>query len=141
MPFASGKITTFVILPDFEFLRLICVFCLERSSLFSLPILMLSFSPLLWRFWSSSFHVPFRRNYSICSCWFVVSVGGGEFGIFLHHHLEPSLSYFYFCSFLSTFKYFCSLYISFLIFLALTHGFMLCTPYPLCIYIHSWKIE
>lgn len=28
--------------------------------------------------------------YSICNCRFSVSVGRGEFRIFLHHHLEPS---------------------------------------------------
>ena len=32
-----------------------------------------------------------EENYSICSCKFVVSMGGGEFMVFLHCHLEPLL--------------------------------------------------
>lgn len=55
-----------------------------------LSISLLSFYPLLWRFCSFSFQVPFWENYSIGKCIFVVSVGGGSFRIFLHHHLEPS---------------------------------------------------
>lgn len=56
-----------------------------------LPVLMLSFYPLLWRPCSSSFQVSFRENDFICNCRFVVSVGGGQFIIFLRH-FEPQLS-------------------------------------------------
>ena len=115
---ASGKITTFVILPDNGFLWSACGFSLEGSSLLFLPILMLSFHLLLWRFCLPTFRVPFRRNYFIHSCRFVVSIGGGKFRIFLCHHLQPFLPYFNFCSILSTIKYFFNLYISFWISLA-----------------------
>ena len=82
----------FVILPDCGLLRLGRAFFLGESvSLFLLPISMLFFYPLLWRLCSSRFQVPFRENYSICGCGFVVSVGEGELRIFLHHHLEPGL--------------------------------------------------
>lgn len=45
------------------------------------------------------FQVPFRRNYSICSCRFVISMGGDEFRILLCHHLELSSPkhFFFFC--------------------------------------------
>ena len=115
---ASGKITTFVILPDNGFLWSACGFSLEGSSLLFLPVLMLSFFLSLWRFWLPTFRVPFGRNYFICSCRFVVSIGGGKFGILLCHHLQPFLPYFNFCSVLSTIKYFFNLYISFWISLA-----------------------
>ena len=51
--------------------------------------------------------VSFRGNFSICSCTFGVSVGGGKFSIFLLHYLEPefllwgSNGNFLFLSFLS----------------------------------------
>lgn len=34
------------------------------------------------------FRFFFIGNFSICSCRFVVSVGGSDFNIFLYHHLE-----------------------------------------------------
>lgn len=37
-----------------------------------------------------SSQVFFSGNFSICSCGFVVSVGGGEFRILPYHHLELS---------------------------------------------------
>lgn len=63
---------------------------------FSLAWPYLCFSYLSWCFTFtlccgdslSSFQVPLRENYSICSCAFVLLLGGGEFRIFLQHHLE-----------------------------------------------------
>lgn len=34
------------------------------------------------------FYVFSRGNYSICNCRFIMSMGGSEFKIFLHHHLK-----------------------------------------------------
>lgn len=68
-----------------------CGFSLgEIVSLPLLPISVLSFKPLVWRPCSSSFQVFFQGNYSICSCKFMVFVGGGEFRVFLGHHLKSS---------------------------------------------------
>lgn len=56
----------------------------------SLPLLHLSmwfFCSELWRSCSPSFQVFFRGKWSICNCSFGVSLGGGEFRIFLHCHL------------------------------------------------------
>lgn len=44
---------------------------------------------LMWRSRSARFGVSFRGNCSIWSCRFTVSLSGGEFRIFLCHHLEP----------------------------------------------------
>lgn len=68
-----------------------CGFSLgETVSLPLRPISVLSFKPLVWRPCSSSFQVFFQGNYSICSCKFMVFVGGGEFRVFLGHHLKSS---------------------------------------------------
>ena len=58
-----------------------------------LPILMCFFFLIcsLCRSHLSRFLVSFRGNCSICSCRFGVSVGGDEFRIHLHHHLELEL--------------------------------------------------
>ena len=86
------KIHIFVILPNCGFLRW-CGFVLDE--IISLPFLLiskLSIYPLLWRLCSSSFQVPYHGIYSICSCRFVVSLGGGgEFRIFPYCCFEPSL--------------------------------------------------
>ena len=48
--------------------------------------------PLLWRLCLPNFQVPFRGNYSICSCRLVYSMGGGEFRIFFYTFLNPPVS-------------------------------------------------
>lgn len=50
----------------------LCFFPWWAVSLPLLPVLTLSFCPLLWRLWSSSFQIPFWGNY--CSCRFAVSI-------------------------------------------------------------------
>lgn len=50
--------------------------------------LMWPFYPVLWGSCSASSRVLFRGSCSIYSCKFLVSVGGDEVRIFLHHHLE-----------------------------------------------------
>ena len=57
----------------------------------SLPLLPSCGPFILWikdkRSYSDSFQIFFRGNYFVCSCRFVVSVGGGKFKIFLCSHL------------------------------------------------------
>lgn len=50
------------------------------------------FGPVLLSFvvaFFIQFSGVFKENYSICSCRFVLSIGGGEFRIFLLQPLEP----------------------------------------------------
>ena len=62
---------------------------------FLLPISVWPFYPLLCRNCSASFQTFFRENVSTSSWASGVSVGGGEFRIFLHHHVElPPQFYF-----------------------------------------------
>ena len=63
---------------------------LARPCLCLSSVLLQSFYHCFWRCHLSNFLVFFRRNDSICSDIFVVSMRGGEFRIFLHDHLEPS---------------------------------------------------
>lgn len=46
----------------------------------------------LWRSCSASWQVFYRGNWSICNHRCGVSLGGGEFRISLHCHLEPNTS-------------------------------------------------
>lgn len=48
--------------------------------------------PLLLKLCLPNFQVPFGGNYSICSCRFVYSMGGGEFKIFFYTFLNPPVS-------------------------------------------------
>lgn len=60
------------------------------SEIVSLPPLEISakpFYPLSWRY-SASSQVLIRGNCSFSNCIFIVSVGEGEFRVFLCHHLE-----------------------------------------------------
>lgn len=70
-----GHCTTVQVFGETEFLPL-------------LPISVRLFYPLLWSSSSASTQVLFRVNYLIYSYRFVISIGGGELRIFLHHHLE-----------------------------------------------------
>ena len=86
-PSSSGRSSIFV-------RSVVLVGCCARGEVFGetalltlLPILMWSFYPLLWRWCLASVQVFFR---SICSCRFGVSMGGGEFRIFLCWHLNPT---------------------------------------------------
>lgn len=59
------------------------------------PSLCDAFIPCCWQSFSAGFH--FSRNYSICSCRFGVSLGGGKFRVFLCqlglslHTVSPSV--------------------------------------------------
>lgn len=61
----------------------------QTTSLSSLRVLTWSFYSLLWRRSPASFRVFSWGSNSICNCIFGVSVGGGKFRIFLHHHFGP----------------------------------------------------
>lgn len=61
----------------------------KSMSLPLLLVLMWPFYLLLWRRHSASSQALFRGICSTRSCIFIVSMGGGEFSIFSHHHLEP----------------------------------------------------
>ena len=63
---------------------------LARPCLCLFSVLLQSSYHCFWRCHLSNFLIFFRRNDSISSDIFVVSMRGGEFRIFLHHHLEPS---------------------------------------------------
>lgn len=76
----------FVILSNCRLLFLIYCFILCVPCLFLLSWCFPS--TLSCRDYISSFQVPFRGNYSVCNCVLIVSIGGGEFRIFLQHHLE-----------------------------------------------------
>lgn len=74
----------------------------KTTSQLLLPTSMRPFSGLMGSSCSASFRFFFRGDCSICSCRFSVSVGGGEFMIFLCHRLgQPpsSLTFLnlYFC--------------------------------------------
>ena len=62
---------------------------------FSLPTSVWPLYPLLCRNCSASFQTFFRGNGSTSSWAFGVSVGGGEFRIFLHHHVELPLQFYF----------------------------------------------
>lgn len=69
----------------------VCFFLLGVTIFpFLLLVLMLSFWHSLWRCCSSNFQIPFRGNYYIYSCRFVVSMRGSELQIFLWCYLESS---------------------------------------------------
>ena len=73
-----------------------CGFLGENTSLPLHPVLMWSFYPSLLKSYLASFQAFFRGNYSMCSGKFGVSMGGGEFRLFLCCHLEPLLLLIYF---------------------------------------------
>lgn len=54
------------------------------------------FIHLMCKSHSASFLISFKRNYSIYSCRFSVSVGGGDFKILLCCHLESEHSFLHF---------------------------------------------
>lgn len=62
----------------------------KTTSLSLLTILIWPFYCLLWRSIQLVLTSFLRGIYSICNCRFSVSVGGSEFRIFIHHHLELS---------------------------------------------------
>lgn len=84
----QGKDQTFVLLPTMDFPVWGMDFILVRLSLPLLPILMLSFHSPLWTLCSSSFQVPLWGNHFVCICRFIVSMGTGEFRIFLCFNLK-----------------------------------------------------
>ena len=86
---SQGDNHAFVILPDCGSLgHGFCFIFSMTMSQFFLPISVISFYPLLWSLCLSTCYLPFRGNYSTCSCRLAVSMGEGKFRIFLAHHLE-----------------------------------------------------
>ena len=86
---SQGDNHAFVILPDCGSLgRGYCfILGMTMSQFFQLASV-ISFYPVLWSLCFSTCYLPFRGNYSMCSCRLAVSMGEDEFRIFLAHHLE-----------------------------------------------------
>ena len=91
-PCFLGRSSVFVRSP-WLWVTMLWVEYLSRPFLLSISVW--PFYPLLCRNCSASFQAFFRGNGSTSSWGFGVSVGGGEFRIFLHHHVElPPQFYF-----------------------------------------------
>lgn len=75
---------------------LVIVAAVIYGEIMSQPLLSISvwaFSHVLMcRSCMSRFWVSFKGNYSVFSYRYGVSVGGGDFRILLHHHIEPELT-------------------------------------------------
>lgn len=65
-----------------------------RLSFYLSYLLDMSLLSLLWRHCSSSSQILFRGSDFICSYKFTVAMGGSDFRVFLHCHLEPLLHVF-----------------------------------------------